>query len=171
LHQPRCTRLSGVHRTMFGAQAGASGEQAALGKIEHVVAIILRTFRCASRALGQHSTTRSADTTCARPTVTRLHQAVRCATGLSSVPWDQRLAMVGFTKQGRESHTFHCPVGHRTVRCVHGQKAIRAFLMEEQRLLWPLGAIKEAPRRLYQYTKLPLNILQHRDITSTPLLR
>jgi hypothetical protein len=34
-----------------------------------------------------------------------------------------------------------------------------------------LGAIKGTPRRIEHYTKHLLNILQHRDITFTPLLR
>jgi hypothetical protein len=56
-------------------------------------------------------------------------------TELSGASWDQRLATVGFAKQGRESHTIHCSVVHQTVQCAHEQKAVRAFLMEEQRLL------------------------------------
>ena len=68
------------------------------------------------------------DDTCAPPTVTRQHRAV-------SVPWDQRLAMVGFAKEGRR-------LADRalfTVRCANGQKAIKAYQMELQRLLAPLG--------------------------------
>jgi hypothetical protein len=43
----RCTRLSGVHRTVSGAQAGVLDEQVALGKTQHAATIIHRTFRCA----------------------------------------------------------------------------------------------------------------------------
>jgi hypothetical protein len=31
-------------------------------------------------------------------------------TGLSGVSWDQRLAMVGFAKEGKKSMNIHCPV-------------------------------------------------------------
>jgi hypothetical protein len=40
-------------------------------------------------------------------------------------------------------------------------------LWRRQRLLWPLGAIKEAPRRLYQYTKHFKSTLQLRDSATT----
>jgi hypothetical protein len=48
-------------------------------------------------------------------------------------------AMVGFAKQERKSHTVHYPMVHQTVRCTCGQKAIKAYQMELQRLLAPLG--------------------------------
>jgi hypothetical protein len=43
----RCTGLSGVHRTMSSAQAGAPNELAALGKMQSTVAKIHRTVRWA----------------------------------------------------------------------------------------------------------------------------
>jgi hypothetical protein len=132
----RCTGLSG---------AGTPGEEAALKKIEGTAAIIHRTIRCTSdsplcqpRAHALVGRTISG-ATCAQPTITKPHQIVRCATRLSGVPWDQRLATVGFAKQGRESRTIHYLVVHRTVRCAHGQKATKAYQMELQRLLEPLG--------------------------------
>jgi hypothetical protein len=51
-------------------------------------------------------------------------------------PW---LATVDFARIGRKSCIVLCPVGHRTVRCAHRQKAIRAFEMELKRLLAALG--------------------------------
>jgi hypothetical protein len=80
----------------------------------------------------QRSATRSAVDTWTSPTVSRPHRIVWCATGLVA-------AMLGFTKQRRESHTVHCPVVHRTIRCSHGLKASRAFQMRLQRLLAALG--------------------------------
>jgi hypothetical protein len=44
----RCTRLSGVHRTVSGAQAGMLDELAALEKSWGVAAIIHLTVRCAT---------------------------------------------------------------------------------------------------------------------------
>jgi hypothetical protein len=75
-----------------------------------VAAIIHRTVRCASRMLGQHSTARSTAATSTEPIVARSHRTIRCAIGLSSVPWGQRLAMVGFAKEGKKSCNVHCPV-------------------------------------------------------------
>jgi hypothetical protein len=98
-----------------------------------------RTSRCASRPPGQRSSARSASATCARPTVIRRHWTVRCATGLFSVSWDQRLATVSFAKEGRRSCTVHCLVVHRTIWCANGQKVIKAYQMELQQLLPPLG--------------------------------
>jgi hypothetical protein len=48
--------------------------------------------------------------TCTRPMVNRPHRTVRCTSGLSGVPWGQRLATVGFAEKGRESRNVHCPV-------------------------------------------------------------
>jgi hypothetical protein len=62
-----------------------------------------------------------------------------CATKLSDVPRESMVAMVGFTIKGRESHTVHCPVVHRTIRCAHEQKATRPFQME---LKWLLAALE-----------------------------
>jgi hypothetical protein len=52
----------------------------------------------------------STTATCAGPTVTRSHRTVRRATGLSNVPWGQRMATVGFARKGRESRIVHCLV-------------------------------------------------------------
>jgi hypothetical protein len=81
------------------------------------------------------------------------------STGLSGVPWDQRLAMVGFIKQGRESRTVHCPVVHQTVHPrIEGNQGLPNGAPTAPR---SLGTIKGTPRRMEQYTKHPLNILQY----------
>jgi hypothetical protein len=134
-----------VHRTIWCApnsvrcQDGTPGEHVALGKKPgrrnynsldypvcqpHAWLTVGNLINCA---------------TCAQPTVTRLHRTVWCATGLFGVPWDKRLATIGFTRQGRKSCTVHCPVMHQIVQCAHEQKAIKAYQMELQRLLGPLG--------------------------------
>jgi hypothetical protein len=134
-----------VHRTIRCApdsvrcQAGAPGDQAALRK-----KLGRRNYNSPDCPVCQPRAWLTVGylinyATCAQPTVTRLHRTIRCATGLFGVPWDKRLATVGFTKQGIKSRTVHCPVVYRTVRCAHGQKSIKAYQMELQRLLGPLG--------------------------------
>jgi hypothetical protein len=128
----RCTGLSGVHRTVSGAQAGARDELAALGKswgsrdYNSPDCLVSQPRSC------QRSTAQSAGNVWPALIVTRPHQTVRCAKGVVA-------ATVGFTKKGRESRTVPCPVVHRTVWCAHGQKTTMAFQMELQRLLAALG--------------------------------
>jgi hypothetical protein len=81
---------------------------------------------------------RSLAATCARPTVSRPHRTIRCATGLSGVPWDQRLATVDFARKGRKSMTMQCPVHPRT-------KGNQSLLDEDQTTPWSLRAIKGPP--------------------------
>jgi hypothetical protein len=91
----RLTGLSGVHRTVSGAQAGASGNWPLSGKSIGTEAKIHQTVRCASRAHSQQSTARSAGDTWTSSTVSRPHRTVWCATRLSGVPrgrWLQRSA-------------------------------------------------------------------------------
>jgi hypothetical protein len=59
---------------------------------------------------------------------------VKWSTGRSGVPQNR-------TSQSRESVPTHCSLSgvHRIVRCTRGQKATRAFQMELQQLLGPLG--------------------------------
>jgi hypothetical protein len=142
-----------VRRTVSGAQAGIPGEQSALRKNQGTADIIHRTVWCARRVPSQRSTTRSAGATCTRPTVTRPHRTVRCAMG-------PRLAMAGLAKQGRESHTVHCPVRQQT----DGNQSLLNGAPTASR---SLGAIKATPRRMEHYTKYPLNILIHRDTMIT----
>jgi hypothetical protein len=80
----------------------------------------------------QRSTTQLAGDAWTSPMVTRPHRTVRCATSAAA-------ATVSFARKGRKSHTVPCPVGHWTVRCAHGQKAIMAFQRKLQRLLPALG--------------------------------
>jgi hypothetical protein len=134
----RCTGLS-------SAGLAHLVNRALLGKSQGTAAIIHRTVRCApdcpvcivlSSVLAARSANgRSCDQRAPRVPSQRSLGRTR----LSGVPWDQRLAMVSFTKQGRESRTVQCPVVHRTVRCAHGHKATKAYQMELQRLLGPLG--------------------------------
>jgi hypothetical protein len=122
-----CTRQSGVHWTVSCAQASAWVNKPLSGKTQRTMAIIHQTVRCALDCPvsqpRQRSVARSAGDTWTSPTVTRSHRTVRCATG----PMD---TTVGFSRKGRKSCTVHCPVVHRTVRCIHGQKATMAFQME-----------------------------------------
>jgi hypothetical protein len=66
------------------------------------------------------------------PTVTRPHRTVRCTTRAGGCNGRLR-------QRRKEITTVHCPVGHQTVRCAHGQKATIAYQMELQRLLAALG--------------------------------
>jgi hypothetical protein len=63
---------------------------------------------------------------------TRPHRTVQCAKGVVA-------ATVSFARKGRRLRIVHCLVVHRTVRCVHEQKATIAFQMGLQRLLAALG--------------------------------
>jgi hypothetical protein len=100
------------------------------------------------------------------PTVTRPHQTVRCATGLSYVPrglWLQRSASPN--KEGDRTLFMSggspdCPVRPRTEDnyCLPNGAPMAPSC---------LGAIKETPRRMEQNTKPPLNILRHLDSAST----
>jgi hypothetical protein len=128
----RCIGLSGVHRTVCGAQAGAPASWPLSGKVVGTTTKIHRTVWCASRAPSQRLAARSAGDMWTSPTVTRPHYTVWCATRPMA-------ATVGFTKQGRESRTIQCPMVHRIVQCAHGQKATRAFQMGLQWLLAALG--------------------------------
>jgi hypothetical protein len=128
----RCTGLSGVHRTVSGAQAGSLGEQVALGKNSARHDYNSPDCPMSQPCPRQRSAEQSAGDAWTSPTVTRQHQIVRCATSVVAT-------MVGFTRKGRKSRNVPCPVGHRTVRCAHGQKATMAFQMELQRLLAALG--------------------------------
>jgi hypothetical protein len=134
----RCTELSSVHRTVSSALAGTQVNSPLSEKADDAMAKIHRTVWCPNGLFGvpveRPANDRSHDqrATCTSPMVTRPHWTVRCAMGPVA-------AMVGFTKQGRESRIVHCPVVHQTVQCTHGQKATRAFQMELQRLIAALG--------------------------------
>jgi hypothetical protein len=119
----RCTRLSGVHRTVSGAQTNMP----LFGKTQHVAVITHWTVWCAPDCLvsqpRQLSVARSAGDTSTSPMVTRLHRTPRCATGPVATT-------VGFAGKGRKLHTVYCSVVHRTIRCAHEHKATMAFQME-----------------------------------------
>jgi hypothetical protein len=65
-------------------------------------------------------------------TVTRSHRTVQCGTRVGGCNGRLR-------QKGKEIATIHCPLGHRTVQCAHGQKTTIAYQMELQRLLAALG--------------------------------
>jgi hypothetical protein len=110
LHQSGSTRLSGVHRKVSGAQAGASDEHAALGKL---------LGRCGYKSpdypvcIGL-SGAPAARLTNGRPRNQRWpHQPSQWSsshTGLSGVPCGRRVATVNFASKGRKSATAHSPV-------------------------------------------------------------
>jgi hypothetical protein len=145
------TGLSGVHRTVPGAQATQSANMPLSGNCWDVVAIIHRTVRCASRMSGQRSVAQSASSTSPWPTVTRLHRTVRCAkwpmTGNGRLGW--------LRKGIGECAMFDV---HRTVWCTRRKKATGAFQMKFKRLLVPWG-YKKTPRCLRAVHKHTLNIL------------
>jgi hypothetical protein len=96
----RCTGLSGVHRTVSGAQAGARDELAALGKswgsrdYNSPDCLVSQPRSC------QRSTAQSAGNVWPALIVTRPHQTVRCAKGVVA-------ATVGFTKKEGNHALYH----------------------------------------------------------------
>jgi hypothetical protein len=128
----RCTGLSGVHRTVSGAQANAPDEHAALWKT--LRAHVYNLSDCLVRTgLSGVPATRPAK---GRPRDQRgIHGPANgqmvtpdCPVCHMARGW-QRSASPG--KEGNRALF--------TVRCAHGQKATMAFQMELQRLLAPLG--------------------------------
>jgi hypothetical protein len=83
--------------------------------------------------------------------------------GAPDCPVRQRLQIGnGRLRQNRkEICTGQCPVVHRTVRCTSRQKARIAFLELLSTAPSCLGAIKGTPRRMKEYTKHTLSILDH----------
>jgi hypothetical protein len=139
LHQPAVHRTVRCAPNSVRCQAGALGEQVALRKragrciynSPDCPVCQPRTQPTISHAInGRHVC--SANGHQGAPDYPIRHRTVRCAMG-------PEVAMVSFAIQEKESHTVHCSVVLQTIRCTHGQKAIRAFQMELQRLLGPLG--------------------------------
>jgi hypothetical protein len=79
--------------------------------------------------------------------------------------WNGRLRQIR-----KEIAHCSCPVVHRTVRCVHGQKATIGLPNGAPTAPSCLGAIKGTPRRMEKYTNHLLNILRHRDLTFVHLI-
>jgi hypothetical protein len=96
------------------------------------------------------------------PDMSGVHRTVRCARRGSAA--NGRLVPVW-----KEIGTVQCPVVHRTVRCTTAQKANRGLPIGGATAPWPLGAIKEAPRRLYLISKHTLSTQQLRDSATTLL--
>jgi hypothetical protein len=101
-----------MHGTVSGARLAHPVNMTLLGKIKSAMAIIHRTVRCASRSRSQRSGAISGRHMC-------LANGYQVALDYP-VCHGIREAKVSFAKQGRESHTVHCPMVHRTVRCDHG---------------------------------------------------
>jgi hypothetical protein len=157
----QCTGLSGVHRTVSRAQAGAPANWLLSGT-QHTTTIIHRTVRCAPDCTmsqsrpRQRSAARSAGDTWTSPMIGRSHQTVRCATRVVA-------ATFGFARKVRKPHTVHCPVHPRTegnYGLPNGAQAAPSCLR----------AIKGTPKCMEQDTKHPLNILRRRDFTFTHLV-
>jgi hypothetical protein len=96
----RCTGLSGVHRTVSGAQAGLATNSLFSGN---------RRGRCDKKSPDcpvsqqcprQQSTARSTSDAWPKPTVIRPHRTVRCAKGTEG-------STVGVTREGKKSGTVH----------------------------------------------------------------
>jgi hypothetical protein len=92
------------------------------------------------------------------------HRTVRCAPNMSGAPCGQRLfASVNDRhrdQRRRPRQQATGEKGHRTCLVRHQTEGNLCLPNEGATALWPLGAIKEAPRRLYQYTKHSYSTLQ-----------
>jgi hypothetical protein len=130
------TGLSGVHRTVSGARAGQPVNWPLSRKSSGAQAKNHRTVRCAPDSVR-----------CARPPTASRRSTVGRAISAghvssATVGGLHRAATVGNgrLRHGRK-HIGDCSVSGvlRTIRCTRRQKATRAFQMEEQRLLDPLG--------------------------------
>jgi hypothetical protein len=134
----QCTRLSGMHRTVSGAQAGPAANLLLSGIDEGVVAKNHRTVRWRTGLSGEP--------TAPAPTVGSAISGRRVAraNGHQAAPdctvrqGDRRLN--GRLRQKRKEIGYcSCPVVHQTVRCASRYKARIAYQMEIQRLLVALG--------------------------------
>jgi hypothetical protein len=128
----RCTRLCPVPR-MVPRRTSRSREKLRAPRLKIIeVSGVHQTVQRASRApaptVGRAISGRHVD-------FTNGHQAAPDC----PVCHEPVATTVSFAKQRRESCTVDCLVVHQTVWCAHGQKATRAFQMELQRLLAPLG--------------------------------
>jgi hypothetical protein len=141
----RCTGLSGVHRTVSGAQAGSAANSLHSGIGEGIVAKNHRTVRWRTGLSGEPTT--PAPTVVSAISWRRVarangHQAAPdrpvCTGQCPVCQGDLRLN--GWLHQKRKEIGHRsCPVVHRTVRCANRQKARIAYQMEIQRLLVALG--------------------------------
>ena len=122
--------------------------------------IIHRTVRCAPDCpVSQRSAGPTVGhTICAghvaEPTARRGHRTVRCAPDMSGAPTAPKSATVGCAILGRKSGNGQCPVRHAT----EGKNCLPRLLSTAPSCL---GAIKGTPRRMEEYTKHTLSILNH----------
>jgi hypothetical protein len=115
-----------------------------------------QTVRCASCAPGQQSTARSAGSTCARPTVIRVHRTVRCVMGPEAGNGRLCQTRKGITHCSLSDGAPDCPLRPRT----EGNQSLPNGAPTAPK---SLGDIKRTPRCMEQYTNHRLNILRHCD--------
>jgi hypothetical protein len=161
-----------VHRTVSGAQAGSATNSSLSG---------IRRGRCGYNSLDcpvsqrrpcQWSTAQSAGDAWPGPTVTWLHETVRCAPDNVRCAKGTDGSMVGFARKGRRSGTGRglfmsggapdCPVRHPT----KGKNCLSNGIPTAPSCL---GAIKGTSRRMEHNTKHSLNILRRLVSTNTHL--
>jgi hypothetical protein len=109
----RCTGLSGVHRTVCGAQANSVTNSLFSGILEVAVAKIHQTVQCApdcpvsQQCSRQRSAAQSTGDAWPEPTITRQHRTVRCAPDSVRCAKGIEGSTVGFAKEGNKSCTVH----------------------------------------------------------------
>jgi hypothetical protein len=91
------------------------------------------------------------------------HQTVWCAMGTKAGNDRLRQTRKGIAHCSLSDGAPDCPVRPRT----EDNQSLSHGALTAPRPLW---AIKGTPRHMEHHTKLPLNILQRRDIASMPLL-
>jgi hypothetical protein len=155
----RCTRLSGVHRTVSDAHAGSKTNSLLLGIVEGAAA---KTHRSVWWANSARANGRKRDQRATRGQ----SQRSQGRTGLSGVPCGGGVQWSASPKKERNRALFmssgapDCPVRQRT----EGKSCL-----PNGDLMAPscLGAIKGTSRRMEKYTKPPLNILRRLDSANT----
>jgi hypothetical protein len=170
----RCTGLSSVHRTVFGAQAGARDELAALGKSWGAAAIIHWIVQCAPDC--PVSQLRPRQRRQRNQWATRgLRQWSPGRTRLFSVPPDCPVCQGyrgcnGRLRQKRKE-IVHCSLSGGAPDYPVRPRTEGNYCLPNGSPMAPsyLGAIKETPRRMEQYMKHLLNILRRLDSASTHL--
>jgi hypothetical protein len=104
-----------------------------------------------------------------KPTVTRPHQTVRCATRLSDV---QRGSWLQWSASLEKEGDRTCALSGGAPDCLVRPRTEGNYFLPNGAPTSPscLGAIKGTPRRMVHHTKHLLNILSRRDLTFTHLI-
>jgi hypothetical protein len=126
-----------------------------------------RTVRWANGSSGQRSATRSTRDTWPVPTIGWAHRTVgvhRTMSGAPTNPEDQRSNALDMEGDHTPDCYSDCPVVHRSTE---GRNCLPSWSPTAPSCL---GAIKETPRRMEEYTKLSRNILRLPDSDSTHLI-